>query len=183
MNKSLRIPTGAILMHAGSTIPNGWLICDGSTFSSNDYPKLAELLSNNYGAISGTDYRLPDFRGRIPISNINTTTNNRRVGLESVKLTANQSPVAPHSHSDTVNVGAHTHTSTARRPSNSPNTTQGAASTGGSMLLGSTSPSYSSSTTPGAPILTVNTNTGADAAQEHPNVMPSLVINFIIKTD
>jgi microcystin-dependent protein len=50
-----------------TTPPAGYLICNGSTFSSVTYPDLATLLGDTYGTHSGTNYYLPDFRGRSPI--------------------------------------------------------------------------------------------------------------------
>src|SRR5262245_45891851 len=51
-------PTGAIMAFYGTTAPSGWLICDGSSFSSSNYPALATLLG-------GTT--LPDLRQRFPM--------------------------------------------------------------------------------------------------------------------
>lgn len=38
---------GMIMPYAGTTAPSGWLICDGSTFSSTTYPQLYTLLGNS----------------------------------------------------------------------------------------------------------------------------------------
>lgn len=46
---------GSIIQFVGTTIPNGWLECDGSTITQSAYPELYDL-------IGGT---LPDFRGRV----------------------------------------------------------------------------------------------------------------------
>ncbi|MEM9929859.1 MAG: tail fiber protein, partial [Bacteroidota bacterium] len=59
-------PIGSVTMYAGATAPDGWLICDGSTFSASTYPALQAVLG-------GTT--LPDMRGRFPlgVGNSNTT--------------------------------------------------------------------------------------------------------------
>ena len=49
---------GEVRMLATATIPAGWLLCDGSTFSAATYPLLNTLLG-------GTT--LPDFRDRFPV--------------------------------------------------------------------------------------------------------------------
>jgi microcystin-dependent protein len=187
MKNLLKVPVGAILMHASSQAPSGWLLCDGGTFDGNSYPKLAELLSDTYGIISGTSYFLPDFRGRIPISNISTTVNNRKVGLESVTLTGSQSPIAAHIHNDTVSLGTHTHTSTARRASSIVNSvTRNSSGSGGQVLIGTTTSTFSNgSIFPSSPVpnLVNESNTETDAASPHDNIMPSLVVNFIIKSN
>lgn len=38
---------GMIMPYAGTTTPTGWLLCDGSTFSSTTYPQLYALLGNS----------------------------------------------------------------------------------------------------------------------------------------
>ena len=38
---------GMIMPYAGTTAPTGWLLCDGSTFSSTTYPQLYALLGNS----------------------------------------------------------------------------------------------------------------------------------------
>jgi hypothetical protein len=56
------MPTGAIIAFMGSTIPDGWLLCDGSVMTGTDYPDLSTVL---YGGVS--DFQLPDLRKRFPI--------------------------------------------------------------------------------------------------------------------
>lgn len=40
------LPVGSVLLYAGIVVPTGWLLCDGSTFSSVTYPSLATLLGS-----------------------------------------------------------------------------------------------------------------------------------------
>jgi microcystin-dependent protein len=176
------MPIGSILMHCSNTIPDNWLICNGATFSSANYPKLAEVLLDNYGSISGTDYKLPDFRGRIPISNVSTNTDNRRVGIESVTLTANQTGVNSHTHAHTIGTTSHGH-------SFDNTTTFGPASTN-SVGFGGTGGIYRSTVGSNSlyggsiiPSLTVNLNSSSAASTPHNNVMPYLGVNFIIKAN
>lgn len=61
------VPTGAMMQYIAGSAPSGWLICDGSSFSSTTYPALASLLGDTYGVHSGTTYYLPDLRGRVPV--------------------------------------------------------------------------------------------------------------------
>ena len=53
-------------MFAGSTAPAGWLICDGRSVSSTDYPELYAVIGTTYGGY-GTNFQLPDLRGRFPV--------------------------------------------------------------------------------------------------------------------
>lgn len=69
-------PVGTVVMYAGSIgvspgysgLPSGWLLCDGSTFSSSTYPALASVVGNMYGTSSGTTYYLPNFVSRTVVA-------------------------------------------------------------------------------------------------------------------
>ena len=41
------LPVGTILAYQGSTVPDGFLLCNGSVFSKINYPELYELLGTN----------------------------------------------------------------------------------------------------------------------------------------
>jgi microcystin-dependent protein len=95
------IPVGGIVAWVISSIPSGWLKCDGSTFSSSTYPDLYALLGTNV---------LPDLRDRQPVG-VGTEvalggTEGRALGL--------RNPVA-HSHitlghrHDIADDGSHDH--------------------------------------------------------------------------
>lgn len=81
------VPVGCILPYAGSAAPTGWLICDGSTFSSTAYPTLAAVLG-------GTT--LPDMRDRVVIGKSGTKSLNSTGGAADVTLTGTNVP--PHYH-------------------------------------------------------------------------------------
>lgn len=57
-------PTGAITPFAGSTIPAGWLLCDGSSVSRTQYPDLFTAIGTTWGSASGSTFNVPDLRGR-----------------------------------------------------------------------------------------------------------------------
>jgi microcystin-dependent protein len=61
------VPAGCIMMWSTTSAPTGWLLCDGNTFSSIDYPALANLLQDTYGIHSGTNYYKPNMCGRVPV--------------------------------------------------------------------------------------------------------------------
>lgn len=61
--------TGVIQMYAGSSAPNGYLLCDGSVISRTTYSALFAVIGTTYGSGDGsTTFTLPDMRGRVPIS-------------------------------------------------------------------------------------------------------------------
>jgi len=58
-------PPGTIVAFAGNTVPDGWLLCDGSEVARADYPELFGAIDILWGAGSSTDnFVLPDLRGR-----------------------------------------------------------------------------------------------------------------------
>lgn len=61
-------PIASINMFAGSTAPNGWLLCDGTAINRITYARLFSVIGTTYGVGDGTTtFNLPDLRGRTPI--------------------------------------------------------------------------------------------------------------------
>lgn len=60
-------PAGTIVMYAGSSVPSGWLLCNGASFLSGTYPDLATAVGDIYTTHSGTTYYLPNLLSKIPI--------------------------------------------------------------------------------------------------------------------
>jgi microcystin-dependent protein len=56
------------LPYSGSTIPSGWLECDGTAVSRTTYARLFSAISTTWGAGDGsTTFNLPDMRGKTAI--------------------------------------------------------------------------------------------------------------------
>jgi Phage Tail Collar Domain len=53
------VPAGTILSYGGSTAPYGYLVCNGSTYSSVTYPSLFAAIGHNFGG-SGTSFKVPN---------------------------------------------------------------------------------------------------------------------------
>ena len=63
---------GVIQMYAGTTPPDGWLLCDGSAVSRTTYAALFAVIGTTYGAGDGsTTFNLPDLRGLQPYAVVN----------------------------------------------------------------------------------------------------------------
>lgn len=71
----LGIPIGGILPYAGTTIPFGFLLCDGSEVLIAKYPELYQaigIIYNGATPLIGFDtFRLPDLRARFPLGRDN----------------------------------------------------------------------------------------------------------------
>jgi len=62
---SLTIPVGTVHCFAGSTIPDDWMECDGTTISRITYAALFAVIGTSYGVGDGsTTFNLPLGRGR-----------------------------------------------------------------------------------------------------------------------
>jgi microcystin-dependent protein len=57
------LPLGYVMGWAGSTIPVGWLVCDGQQVSKSTYPDLYDALLTTYGADTAMTFAVPDFSG------------------------------------------------------------------------------------------------------------------------
>lgn len=61
-------PVGTIIMYAANTIPDGYLLCDGSAVSRTDYAELFKVIGTTWGAGNGsTTFNLPNAVGRFPM--------------------------------------------------------------------------------------------------------------------
>lgn len=61
---ALAEPTGSIKPFAGTTIPDGYLLCDGSAVSRTTYAALFAVIGTTYGTGDGsTTFNLPNFTG------------------------------------------------------------------------------------------------------------------------
>ena len=64
---------GDYKMIAGSTIPDGWLLCNGASVSRTTYAKLFAAIGTRYGSGNGsTTFNLPNLNGRHVLGTTNT---------------------------------------------------------------------------------------------------------------
>ena len=62
------IPAGILIPFAGTTAPDGWLLCDGSEISRDLYSNLFAVINTDFGEGDGsTTFNLPDLRGRMAL--------------------------------------------------------------------------------------------------------------------
>ena len=115
------VPPGTVSDYAGLTVPNGWLFCNGQTVSRTTYDDLFLAIGTIYntGGEAGTDFRLPDLRGRVTagFDNMGGAANAGRLGLmasttaggvggaQSVALDTTMMPA----HNHAVTDGTHAH--------------------------------------------------------------------------
>lgn len=63
--KGQEVPSGIIFNFAGpvANVPNGYLLCDGSSLVRDDYADLFAVIGTSWGSASATTFNLPDGRG------------------------------------------------------------------------------------------------------------------------
>jgi microcystin-dependent protein len=60
------VPIGGILPFGGATAPAGFLLCDGTLYSTSLYPVLFSVIAYLHGG-SGSSFRVPDLARRVPV--------------------------------------------------------------------------------------------------------------------
>lgn len=77
-------PTGSIIAFAGNTLPDGYLLCDGSKVSRTTYKKLFNVIGTTYGAGDGsTTFTLPNLIDRF-IEGSSAAGKYREAGLPNI---------------------------------------------------------------------------------------------------
>ena len=96
------VPTGSIMPFIGTAAPNGWLLCDGSSFTDNAY-------TANLKALLGST-TTPNLNGLFLRGTGTAATGETGPALKAIQ----QDDVIAHAHGSgtlgTVGVGAHSHT-------------------------------------------------------------------------
>lgn len=95
--------TGIIVFYPNNNIPNGWLRCDGATYSRSTYARLFEVLGVSYGVGDGVStFNVPDLRNYFircwdGTSEFNVAQEDQ-VGTHKHSLNGSIGPGTPHSH-------------------------------------------------------------------------------------
>ena len=95
------VPPGTVTAFAGKTAPNGWLMCDGQSYSIATYRDLYNAIGTTYGGY-GQSFQVPDLRGRFPVGKDTGTFANLggKGGEEKHTLTVAEMPAHQHSGND-----------------------------------------------------------------------------------
>jgi len=151
---------GEIRMFAGNFAPAGWSFCNGALVPIDQNPTLFQLIGTTYGGDGQNNFALPNLQSRVPIHVGPGFALGQSGGVETVTLTTSQIPA--HSHVPTCNGSQ----GTSKTP-------------GGQVWAFAPNNAYATNTAP-----SLNMDPGAigsaGGSQPHDNMIPFLVINFII---
>jgi microcystin-dependent protein len=155
---------GEIRMFGGTFAIAGWAFCDGSLQSISQNPTLFQVIGTTYGGDGVNTFALPDLQGRIPVhqgqgAGLQNYVLGQKGGAETVTLITAQLPA--HSHLAMAGSGA--------AQSSPANTSWGG------VANNTYGPGTSANNTMNAGSMGL---TGGN--QPHDNVLPCLVISFII---
>ena len=162
---------GEIRMFAGKYAPEGWADCDGSLLQISNYEALYSLIGITYGGDGQKTFALPDLRGRLPVGQgqgaglTTRTLGQQSLGAEAVVLTSNTIPA--HTHNFNV-------TSAAATDTDLTGTTTLAQPASGTVCY------INNSSTLTAETLAASSISNCIGGASHSNVMPSLVVRYII---
>lgn len=83
------IPTGCVQAFAGTTTPQGWLLCDGSAISRTDYADLYAVIGDTYGNGDGsTTFNLPNLIDKF-VEGSATAGTEKTAGLPNITASVN----------------------------------------------------------------------------------------------
>jgi microcystin-dependent protein len=164
---------GEIRMFAGNFAPVGWALCDGRLIPISENDTLFNLIGTTYGGDGQETFALPNLQSRVPVHVGPGFSQAQTGGVETVTLTVNQIP-------------AHNHIV---QTQTTPGTNNATTNPGGNWLADETLAS-----TPNPNVFTYAAFVGdanqrklspkaigsAGGSQPHDNMVPFLVINFII---
>jgi len=104
------IPTGCIIPWSDTSIPTGFLECDGQSVSRTTYAALFAIISTTYGSADGSSFNVPDLGDNVAVGRsgtktiattggANTVTTTGSVGGSTAAHTLSESELAGHTHS------------------------------------------------------------------------------------
>lgn len=152
---------GMIVAYGGSSIPSGYLLCDGSSLLRSAYPALFGVIGTAFGSMDSTHFNIPKLIGRVPVGQdpsglvlpILHPSIGDFIGEERHVLVTNEMPIHRHSFG-------------------------GGAGTSPWVLTGSSVWNVAS----GGLTATTLPMDDAGGGLAHNNVQPSQAVNYIIKT-
>jgi len=151
---------GEIRMFAGNFAPVGWAFCNGAIIPISQNDALFNLIGTTYGGDGINTFALPNLQSRVPVHVGPGFALAQTGGAEQVTLTTSQIPA--HSHVPQANSNAGTQSSP-----------------GGGVWANSSLGQFDNTNPPDSSMAPQALGT-AGGSQPHDNMVPFLVVNFIL---
>jgi len=111
------VPTATIVSWSDSTIPSGFLECNGQAVSRTTYADLFAIIGTTYGVGDGsTTFDLPDLQDNVPVGKSNTKALASTGGANTVAPTGNIGGSTANATLSTSQLASHTHPLEVRNP-------------------------------------------------------------------
>src|SRR5210317_1718184 len=105
------IPSGTIVPWSDSSIPSGFLECDGAAVSRTTYADLFAIVGTTYGAGDGsTTFNVPDLQDNVPVGKSNNKALASTGGANTVTSTGNVGGSTANATLSTAQLASHNHT-------------------------------------------------------------------------
>lgn len=202
---TLSLPVGTLVPWAGTdmNVPDGYLLADGTEYSDSLYPDLFMVVGTMYcdPSCAMGMFSVPDMRGRVPVGMAASGTFmgavGTKVGTETHTLTTAQIPAHTHSGTTGIQSANHVHQTIVQGFASSDD---GTTQCGTGIMMGSNEIStnaglfcpdnsasirdefYWGSSSNSANHQHTFTTSSIGSGSAHPNVQPSLVMHYMIKT-
>ena len=111
------VPTGCIIPWSDTSIPSGFLECNGAAVSRTTYATLFAITSTTYGSGNGsTTFNLPDLKDNVPLGRSNSAALASTGGANTVGSTGNVGGSTGAHTLVTGELASHTHGLPRRNP-------------------------------------------------------------------
>ena len=113
------IPTGCIIPWSDTSVPTGFLECNGQAVNRSTYATLFAIVATTYGAGNGsTTFNVPDLKDNVPLGRsnsaalassggANTVSSTGNVGGSTANATLTEAQLAAHTHSNANTLNNH----------------------------------------------------------------------------
>jgi microcystin-dependent protein len=104
------IPTATIVPWSDSSVPSGFLECNGALVSRSTYAALFAIVGTTYGAGDGSStFALPDLQNNIPVGKSGTKALGSTGGADTVAIAGNCGGSTDNATLSTAQLASHSH--------------------------------------------------------------------------
>ena len=108
------IPTATIVPWSDSSVPSGFLECNGAAVSRSTYSALFAIIGETYGVGDGaTTFNVPDLQDNVPVGKSNNKALASTGGANTVTSTGNVAGSTANATLSEAQLASHTHNSSA----------------------------------------------------------------------